>query len=244
MTGGVATDGMATGLATLPSRFAEDLAACALPGTDRDGASHDVHALARRVLSRYDEPARRYHTREHLAEMFAALDHLDGSDPAHVDGQVDGQGDRLAVRLAVWFHDAVYDPTAPAGANERDSAQLAVDSLQSLNTSKELVDTVSALVLATADHRADDERLAATSATLLDADLWILAAPPERFDAYCAQVRAEYAFVPAATYATARSAILRDLLDRPRLYATARAHDEWTPAARANVARELTRLAD
>ena len=78
---------------------------------------------------------------------------------------------------------------------------------------------------------------------LHDADLWVLAAPVARFDEYCSQVRAEYAHVPAAAYARERSAVLRPFLVRDHLYRTAHARNTWEPAARENLARELTRLA-
>jgi predicted metal-dependent HD superfamily phosphohydrolase len=76
-----------------------------------------------------------------------------------------------------------------------------------------------------------------------DADLWVLSAPVARFDEYCAQVREEYAHVPAALYATARSELLRPFLVRDHVYRTAHARAEWEPSARENLARELTRLA-
>ena len=49
----------------------------------------------------------------------------------------------------------------------------------------------------------------ALTAAFHDADLWILSAPQERFDAYCAQVREEYAFVPQDAYRAGRTAVLR-----------------------------------
>ena len=94
-----------------------------------------------------------------------------------------------------------------------------------------------------------DHGLSADAATdrarvvLHDADLWVLAAPVGRFDEYCTQVRAEYAHVPAATYARERSGVLRPFLVRDHVYRTAHARTAWEPAARENLARELTRLA-
>ena len=64
-----------------------------------------------------------------------------------------------------------------------------------------------------------------------------------RFDEYCTQVRQEYAQVPAALYATARAEVLRPFLVRDHVYRTTHARTEWEPAARENLARELTRLA-
>ena len=77
---------------------------------------------------------------------------------------------------------------------------------------------------------------------LCDADLAILAAPPERYDAYVAGVRRDYAHVSDADFARGRAAVLRDLSARARLFHTAYARERWEPAARANLARELAEL--
>ncbi|MGH3379956.1 MAG: HD domain-containing protein, partial [Actinoallomurus sp.] len=62
-------------------------------------------AIGADLLRRYAEPHRRYHTTTHLAEV---LDHV---------GELAGEAaDADAVRLAAWFHDAVYDPAR--GDNE------------------------------------------------------------------------------------------------------------------------------
>lgn len=63
------------------------------------------------LVARYREPHRRYHGVAHLAAVLRTLDELLAPEPASP-----------AVRFAAWFHDAVYDPTAPAGANEAASA--------------------------------------------------------------------------------------------------------------------------
>ena len=78
---------------------------------------------------------------------------------------------------------------------------------------------------------------------LSDADLAILAAGPERYAEYAASVRAEWAHLPDADFAAGRSAILRDLLAAPYLFATAHARASWEAAARANVEAELVSLA-
>ena len=54
--------------------------------------------------------------------------------------------------VAAWFHDAVYDPAAPPGANEADSAELAVRDLQALGVRDDDVAAVRDLVLATERH--------------------------------------------------------------------------------------------
>ena len=77
---------------------------------------------------------------------------------------------------------------------------------------------------------------------LCDADLAILAAAPERYAEYIADVRREYAHVPDDLFRPGRAAVLGDLLAKPTLFHTAYARREWEARARANVERELASL--
>ena len=80
-----------------------------------------AEAAGRDLIDRYAEPQRRYHDGRHLAEVLAAVDRL----AEHAE-------DLTAVRLAAWFHDAVYEPAASPGANEEASARLAAHVLTRL----------------------------------------------------------------------------------------------------------------
>ncbi len=134
----------------------------------------------------------------------------------------------------------MYDARARPGANEADSAAYAVDSLRRLRLSERHVRTVEDLVRMTDGHSAPAED--ALTAAFHDADLWILAAPTARFDAYCAQVREEYAFVDEQAYRAGRSAVLQPFADRDVVYRTRHARREWDEQARVNLSRELARL--
>ncbi|MGZ6753102.1 MAG: hypothetical protein ACXVEJ_06505, partial [Nocardioides sp.] len=79
---------------------------------------------------------------------------------------------------------------------------------------------------------------------LSDADLAILAAPPERYAAYAAAVRREHAHVPDDAFRAGRAAILTDLLAKPHLFHTRHARTTWEAPARAAVAREVATLTD
>jgi predicted metal-dependent HD superfamily phosphohydrolase len=194
-----------------------------------------VAGVGANLLSRWDEPARHYHTTRHLVEMFGALEELEEAD------EIDDRQGSLA-RLAAWFHDAVYVPTAPAGSNEADSATFARKTLQQLGFADHDIEDVDRLIRLTASHHAaQDDPL---GSAFHDADLWILAAPEERFDSYCDQVRAEYASVPEAAYSRSRAAVLGPLMHRDSVYRTSRAIDLWERPARINLGRELTRLRD
>jgi predicted metal-dependent HD superfamily phosphohydrolase len=171
-------------------------------------------------LERAYATGRGYHDLQHLTEVLEHVDELmDAEDPA-----------RDAVLLAAWFHDAVYDGH---GDDEERSAQMAEDSL----SGSPLAAEVGRLVRVTEHHRpaADD----AAGQVLCDADLAILAAPPDRYASYVEGVREEYAHVPDADFAVGRAAVLSDLLAKPTLFHTTAARDRWEEAARANIEREL-----
>ena len=185
------------------------------------------------LLSRWTEPARRYHTTRHLVEMFWALEELEEA------GEIDDRQCSVA-RLAAWFHDAVHDPQARPGSNEADSAVLARDTARRLGIGEVDTEALERLIRLTVSHDGDiAEQL---DAAFHDADLWILSAPEERFDGYCDQVRAEYAHVPETAYRHARADILEPLLHRDTIYRTTRALDGWERSARINLGRELARL--
>jgi len=156
---------------------------------------------------------------------------------AHVAWLADLADDPDAVELAAWFHDAVYDPAAPAGANERASAALAAELLADRSERDEVV----RLVLLTAGHEVGEGDR--NGAVLADADLAILGSEPERYAVYAADVRAEFAHVDDDAWRAGRSAVLRGFLARPRIYRTERAHERFDAAARRNLAEELSALA-
>jgi predicted metal-dependent HD superfamily phosphohydrolase len=106
--------------------------------------------------------------------------------------------------------------------------------------SPQLAEEVGRLVEVTALHRPAAHDLAGQ--VLSDADLAILAAPPERYADYIAGVRKEYDAVPDDDFRTGRAAVLRDLLDKPALFHTSYARAHWEQPARANVQRELSEL--
>ncbi len=187
------------------------------------------HEVGEELIARWNEPHRSYHDERHLEDVLLALDHLES------------RGERIAPEtlLAAWFHDAVY--AGSAGDDERASAALAVAALTRLGCDRELIDAMAASIIATTPGLAPAEPRPAL-AQLLDADLWIFAASPSRYAEYAAAVRREYAHVPAAEFAAARTGILAGYLDRPALYATEAARHLWERRARANVSAEIERL--
>lgn len=183
--------------------------------------------LGAELIRRYEEPHRRYHDAAHLAEVLDRVDELAGE-----------ADDAETVRLAAWFHDAVYQPLR--ADNEERSALLAERMLADTDLPPETVAEVARLVRMTAAHDpAPEDR---NGAVLNDADLAILAAGPERYAAYAAAVREEYAAVPDEAFRQGRADVLRALLDAPALFRTAPGRDRWESAARHNLETELMLL--
>jgi predicted metal-dependent HD superfamily phosphohydrolase len=178
------------------------------------------------VVAAWGEPHRRYHDLAHLAAVLGLVGELAGAAT-----------DPDAVRLAAWYHDVVYDPRR--GDNELVSAERARAGLRGL-VPPERVEEVARLVLLTAGHDpAPDD---ANGAVLCDADLAVLAGPPDAYAAYASAVREEYGHLSDAEFTAGRTAVLEHLLAFPALYRLPAVADRWTPRARANLAAELSLL--
>lgn len=193
------------------------------------GLLPDQPELGTELIERWSEPHRRYHDVRHLEACLAALDEVAPSDLA--------ADDALAVRLAVWFHDAVY--RGRAGDDERASAALAERVLTS-RVARPVVDEVVRLVLLTIEHRCSpDDR---TGALLIDADLSVLGQNRGRYHVYLRDVREEYAAVSDEDFRRGRLAVVEALLALDPLFQTEAARSRWSDRARTNLREERVRL--
>ena len=182
--------------------------------------------LGKDLLGRWSEPHRRYHNAEHLEAVLGRLDQLGGAT--------------VAVTLAAWYHDAVYDPARDD--NEAASAALALATLPGLGVDQATVSEVGRLVKLTATHRPEPADRA--GALLCDADVAVLGGTREEYAAYRLAVRAEYGGLDEPSWRRGRSSVLRSLLDRDPLFSTAEGRRRWEQAARANLGGELADLAE
>jgi len=190
------------------------------------GAPARDEGLYDRLITCWSEAHRHYHTLQHLRECLVQF------------APVRGDARRPAeVELALWFHDAVYDPRR--ADNELLSAKWAHSSVLQAGLTLDVANRVHALVIATRHDAVPED---ADAQLLVDVDLSILGATPERFDEYDEQVREEYAHVPDEAFRQGRRRILSDFLARPRMYSTEHFHATLEPRARDNLQRALARL--
>jgi predicted metal-dependent HD superfamily phosphohydrolase len=178
------------------------------------------------VVARHQESHRHYHTLGHLEECLALLRELAGT-AQHSD----------EIALALWYHDAIYEPLS--ASNEADSADLARQAALAAGVGAESADRIHALVLATRHHALPTD---ADQALIMDIDLAILGAVPERFDEYERQIQAEYAAVPEGLFRRGRREILAGFLARERIFLTPECHARFEDAARVNLRRSVSAL--
>jgi predicted metal-dependent HD superfamily phosphohydrolase len=179
------------------------------------------------LAARHADPARSYHTLHHVADVLATIDRLH-----------DQASDLAAVRLAAWFHDAVYD--THARDNEERSADLAVEVLRGLGVPGGTVTAARNLILLTKAHRADPADR--DGQVLLDADLAVLGAPPEEYAAYSRAIGQEYGWVPEGAYRAGRRQVLESFLRRQRIYHLDPMYAARETQARQNLAAEIAAL--
>jgi len=174
------------------------------------------------LTRRYTEPHRHYHGIEHIAHMLAV------GAPVGID--------EVQV-MAIWFHDAVYDPTR--NDNEEASAQLAERLLADGGWAPTDVAAVASIVRDTATHTPTSAR----AGLVIDLDLMGLAAPDPIFDRNSANIRREYDHIPDAEFGAGTVAFVDAFLARPSIY-----HTAWgkplEALARANLARLRARWND
>lgn len=182
------------------------------------------------LVARYAEPPRAYHTLDHIADCLG-----------HFDAVRDLATWPAAVELAIWFHDAIYDPQR--SDNETRSAELAEATLRALAGDRPapaaqnpagsgLPPAVGRLIRLTSH---DAAQLTGDGALLCDIDLAILGAAPAAFDAYDAAIRREYAWVPEDIFRRERARVLAGFLARPTIYHTRRFIRSLEERARANL---------
>lgn len=176
------------------------------------------------LSARYSENGRAYHNLDHIRFMLAVADEFQ-----HL------ARDWTAVRLAIWYHDAVYQPDA--ADNEAMSAQLAGRDCALFGFYPELIQKVEALIMATrwqAPIEPDSDQ-----PFIVDADLAILGSEPGRYAAYARGVRLEFSHISEADFKMGRSALLKDFLQRKRLYFLDAFHNRFEAQARYNLGQEL-----
>ena len=192
----------------------------------RLGARGEGASVFTDLTAAYTEPARAYHTAEHIRDCLAQFD-LSKSAAIRAD----------EIEAAIWFHDAIYLPGS--SDNEDRSAELARSALAKSGVPAAVASRIAELVLATRHASVPSEP---DAALLCDIDLSILGRPPHVFDAFEQRIRREYAWVPEPVYRRARAEIMEGFLRRHSIYQTTYFRKRYEGQARENLERTIRRL--
>jgi len=209
-----------------------------------------------RIMKHYMEPGRYYHTPTHLYEIFELLrlrtDHRDGELNLVLSMTQD-----KALKLATFFHDAIYDPKSKT--NERDSAALfeefwdsegVPDSLfrafgilpARIPMQETLYKITKTLILSTKKHQVLNADFESLQQLFLDLDMAVLGKYTTRaYLDYAAAIRQEYSHLPAEVYCNRRAAFLSNLLQE-RIFRTSVFQREMEDHARRNLQAEVELL--
>jgi predicted metal-dependent HD superfamily phosphohydrolase len=185
-----------------------------------EGSTYDA------ICKSYGAHHRHYHTNQHIECCLRELDDSRGlaNDPAEVE-------------LALWFHDAIYNPMS--SANEEKSADWACAFLKEHAAATDRIQRVRAHIVATQHLSAP---VHSDSKLVVDIDLAILGADQDRYAQFEDQVRQEYRWVPTLIFKSKRAAILQSFLNRPRIYHHDRFIDLYETAARQNLVAAIAAL--
>ena len=179
------------------------------------------------LIAKYSEEHRFYHNLSHVRALLQNVEKFMGR-----------LTDADSVRLAVWFHDAIYEPKSLN--NETESAALAVAALTELEFPAEKIGKVESMILATQKH--DAAGLDFDGRLFLDLDLGILGARAEIYKKYAQAIRAEYSFAPESLYREKRRLVMTSFLRREFIYYTDELRESHESAARFNIENEIKEL--
>jgi predicted metal-dependent HD superfamily phosphohydrolase len=191
------------------------------------GNQAKIAELAALMISKYSEKQRFYHNLSHIGALLQKAEDLK-----------DNFADYESVRLAIWFHDAIYEPKSLA--NEIESAQLAAAKLTELNLPETTIKKVEKMILATQKH--DASGMEKDGKLFLDLDLAILGTKPEIYKKYSKAIRQEYSFAPENLYRDKRRMILESFLQREFIYYTGEIRALFEEPARSNIENEIKEL--
>ncbi len=187
------------------------------------------------LLKAYSEPHRHYHTVEHIDHCLREL-----------DAEISLAREPAEVELALWFHDAVYNPHR--SDNEQKSAELACSLLERRGgiPRERGVPPYSARSARVYAHiMATRHEAPATdpdSQLVVDIDLSILGASETEYARFEENVRKEYRWVPSMIFRRRRAEILESFLARSHIYYTEAFRAKYERQARQNLAGAIAIL--
>lgn len=200
---------------SFPEHFVKSLALLKAKGPAEDAW--------REIETRHGEPHRHFHTLDYLAfrlDLLATTEH----DTAHL-------------RLALYYHDIVYDPCGDN--NELESARFATDQLTAVGVREKDTSTIYDLIRVTDPQPGP---IPTNGDLFSDLSISFLGARPEQYQSFAEARRKELSWLPDSKYKRSRLSEIMTLLDRPAIFQTSEFQDRFGAPARKNLIKEISQL--
>lgn len=181
----------------------------------------------------YNEQGRFYHNRRHITTLLRLFHRLR-----------DLADDPLAVKVAIYFHDAIYhiplDPQYPP-PHDNEERSIGLMNVRARDPQHSSLQKAIKLIRATTNHHASKD---VDVQLMHDLDLSVLASSRRQYAKVERELREEYGVYPAPLYATARMAQLRSYMERRQIFALAPLSFSWDERARGNLAWAISELSN
>jgi predicted metal-dependent HD superfamily phosphohydrolase len=185
-----------------------------------------IDKLWSQIESNYSQPNRHYHNLSHLDSLVSELLTIKTN---LIDWQT--------IVLSIAYHAIVYNILRQN--NEEKSSDFAVKSLKLLRIPESKITACKHQILATKNHNISSDN---DINYFIDADLAILGADPETYEAYTQKIRKEYKFYPDLIYNPGRKKVLSHFLQMAEIYKTQYFASKYEQLARKNIEEEFRKL--
>lgn len=185
-----------------------------------------INRLWNEISTAYTKRNRHYHTLQHLENLLYYI--------AEVKHQIIHWN---TVLFALYYHDIVYNTLKHN--NEEKSAILAAKRMTEIGVDPGTINKCYDTISATKKHSWNEDN---DINLFTDADLSILGAERNIYEAYLKQIRKEYAIYPDMMYKPGRKKILQHFLSMERIYKTEYFCNKLEIKARQNLQEELNSL--
>lgn len=204
----------------------------ALVSAGSSASAQTRRAFIDRVISAWNLEGRSLHNCRYLAQVFEKLDELEGatSEPENL---------KLAAAVRGALEEPGWEEDADMRGQTTFPAMVGLDDLRELGIDDDVVSRVGLLAEQLASHNPRDTDLSAK--LLVDADLSVLASPPQQYRDYLMNLREEVPHMSEISFLRARRNVLLHLLGKPRVFSTPLA-SRWEDSARNNLEAELENL--
>lgn len=174
------------------------------------------------IMTAYGEQHRRWHTADHLINMFHLLETL-------AKDEINSE-----IIFSIFYHDFIYKPTSKN--NELNSAIHAQKALRELKIDHSKIKQIYSLIIGTKLHTAPDNN---QTAIFFDLDMAILGSDEKTYNNYIESIAQEYCKIPSFIYRKGRKGFLKNQLKTESIYHTPTFKKEFETQAILNIKNEL-----